>query len=62
MGNGTLRDERLKYKPKPGVLVPFEEKLKDYEKITGDEDVIRKAWENIEEKATRFVWMVLTDI
>jgi len=62
MGNGTVKDERLKYKPRSGVLIPFEEKLKEYEKLTGDQDVIRKAWENIEVYANRFVWMVLTDI
>jgi len=62
MGNGTLKDERLKYRPKPGVLKPFDAELKEYEAITGDKDVIRKAWENVEVYATRFVWMVLTDI
>ena len=55
-------DERIKYKPKPGSLIPFEEKLKEYEKITGDERIIKSAWEKIEEYATRFVWMCLTDI
>jgi hypothetical protein len=62
MGNRTARDERLKYRPKPGVLQPFEEKQKEFGQITGDEAVIRKAWENIEVYANRFVWMVLTDI
>jgi len=62
MANATSKDERLKYRPQPGELQPFEEKLKEYGAVTGDEDVIRKAWENIEVYATRFVWMVLTDI
>ncbi len=62
MGDEILKDERIKYKQRPGVLKPFEEKLKEYEEITGDKDVIKKAWENIEVYATRFVWMVLTDI
>lgn len=62
MGSGTVKDERINYRPRPGVLIPFEEKLKEYGGITGDEDLIRKAWENIEVHATRFVWMVLTDI
>jgi len=31
---------------------PIEEKLKEYEGITGDKDLIRKAWENIEQRAT----------
>ena len=62
MANANAKDERLKYRPGPGELQPFEEKLKEYRGITGDEDVIRKAWQNIEVYATRFVWMVLTDI
>jgi hypothetical protein len=62
VGDRTAKDERIKYKPRPGVLKPFEEKLREYEGMTGDEDVIRKAWENIEVYANRFVWMVLTDI
>lgn len=58
----------IKYRPNPGVLIPWEEKLAELNRgtdsgsITGDPRIIRKAWENIEEYATRFVWMCLTDI
>jgi hypothetical protein len=62
MGKEKLKDKTVKYKPRSGVLRPFDEKLKEYRGITGDEDVIRKAWENVEVYANRFVWMVLTDI
>ena len=58
--NGS--DERIKYKPKPGSLIPFDEKLKELEKITGSEEIIKDSWEKVEEYATRFVWMCLTDI
>jgi hypothetical protein len=62
MSESQTHDKRIKYRSKPGVLIPFEEKLKEYGSITGDADIIKKAWEDIEEYATRFVWMCLTDI
>ena len=55
-------DKKIRYNPKPGSLIPFAEKLKEYEEITGDEEIIQNAWEKVEEYATRFVWMCLTDI
>ena len=58
--NGS--DKRVKYKPKPGSLIPFDEKMKEFEKITGSEEIIKDSWEKVEEYATRFVWMCLTDI
>jgi hypothetical protein len=64
-----ISDNKIKYRPKPGSLIPFDEKIKEYKGITGDPEIVRKAWENIEkawenieEYATRFVWMCLTDI
>jgi hypothetical protein len=56
------KDQWLKYKPKPGVLIPFEEKLKEFGALKGDPDIIKKAWEDIEQYANRFIWMCLTDI
>jgi hypothetical protein len=58
----------IKYRPKPGELIPWIEKLDELNalnesgSITGDPEIIRKAWEDIEQYATRFVWMCLTDI
>jgi hypothetical protein len=55
-------ESRIKYRPQPGSLIPFDEKIREYKGITGNPDIVRKAWENIVEYATRFVWMCLTDI
>ena len=58
----------VKYRPGPGELVPFEHKRKELESLSdsgtimGDPDIIRRAWEDIEQYAARFVWMCLTDI
>lgn len=54
-----MKDEKLK--PKPGELIPWEEKIKEYEQILGDEKILKKAWEEIEVLANRFVWFCLTD-
>jgi hypothetical protein len=58
----NVSDDRVRYKPKPGSLIPVEEKLKEFGKVTGDEEIIKNSWEKVEEYATRFVWMCLTDI
>jgi hypothetical protein len=55
-------DGMAKYRPRPGSLIPFDEKIREYKGITGDPEIVRKAWANIEEYAARFVWMCLTDI
>ena len=64
-----MREEAfVKYRPKPGELIPWVRKLEELNKgtdsgsITGDPEIIRNAWENIEQYAARFVWMCLTDI
>lgn len=46
-------------KTEPGVCIPLEEKLKEYEKIMGDEEVIKKSWEEIDTLAYMFIWFVL---
>ena len=46
-------------KTEPGVCIPWEEKVKEYEKIMGDEEVLQKSWEEIDTLAYLFVWFVL---
>ena len=53
--------EIIKFKPEPGVLLPWDDKKQEYEKITGDEKILKKVWENIEEIGNRFIWLCLTD-
>lgn len=52
---------RKKIKAKPGTLIPWEERIKEYPKITGDGKLIKKEWEKIEVIANRFIWAILTD-
>jgi hypothetical protein len=39
----------------PGVCVPWEEKVKEYAHIE-NEEVVRKAWEELDRLAYRYIW------
>ena len=46
-------------KPEPGVCISWKEKVKEYEKIMGDEEVLQKSWEDVDMLAYMFIWFVL---
>lgn len=48
-------------KPKPGELIPWSEKSKEYEKILGNEEILINIWKQTEEIGNRFIWFCLTD-
>ena len=43
----------------PGVCVPWEEKAKEYEKIMGDKEIVKKVWEEVDDLAYQYVWFCL---
>jgi len=43
----------------PGVCFPWEEKVKELPEITGDRDLVRKVWNDIEGLANTYIWQVL---
>ena len=43
----------------PGVCIPWEEKIKEYEKIMGDEQIVKKVWEEVDGMAYQYIWFVL---
>jgi hypothetical protein len=43
----------------PGVCFPWEEKMKELPEITGDKDLLRKIWNDIEGLANTYIWQVL---
>jgi hypothetical protein len=45
--------------PKPGICLPWEEKLKELPEITGDRDMVRQVWENLEGLANTYIWQML---
>jgi len=46
-------------KPKPGVCIPWEQKKKELPKISGDEKLIRKVWEDIDALGYLYIWQCL---
>lgn len=45
--------------PRPGLCLPWAEKAKDLPEITGDPDLIRSVWDDIEGLANTYIWQVL---
>jgi uroporphyrinogen-III decarboxylase len=44
---------------KPGVCYPWEEKSRGLPEITGDKDLVRRVWENIDALGNTFIWQCL---
>ena len=44
---------------KPGLCLPWEEKAKDLPKITGDKEMIRRVWEQLDGLGNTFIWQLL---
>ena len=44
---------------KPGVCIPWEERVKEYEKILGDPEVVKKVWEETDMLAYLYIWACL---
>jgi len=48
-----------KTKKRPGVCIPWQEKVKELPKISGDEQLIRKVWEDIDALSYMYIWQCL---
>ncbi len=44
---------------RPGICRPWEEKAKELPEITGDRDLIRKVWDDIEGLGNTYIWQLL---
>lgn len=42
--------------PKPGACIPWEQRVKEYATILGDEEVVRKVWEETDLLAYLYIW------
>ena len=45
--------------PRPGVCVPWEEEERMLPEITGDRELVRRVWEDIEGLGNMFIYQVL---
>jgi len=46
-------------KKKPGVCVPWEEKLKELPNLSGDKELVKKIWEDNDFLAYLYIWHCL---
>jgi uroporphyrinogen-III decarboxylase len=44
---------------KPGICRSWEEKAKELPPITGDQDLVRRVWENVEALGNTYIWQLL---
>lgn len=51
--------EKKKAKRKPGVCIRWEEKVKELGKIKGDEELVRRVWEDIDSLGYIYIWHCL---
>jgi len=68
VSHGAPRDaissdaSRLHLRPtrtKPGVCIPWEEKAKELPPISGDPDLFRRIWEDIDVLGNMYIWQCL---
>ena len=55
----TNKHEGEKLERKPGVCIPWEEKLKEIPEISGDPQLARKIWEDIDTFGNMYIWQLL---
>ena len=44
---------------KPGVCLAWEEKVKELPKVTGDQGLVRRVWENVDALGAAYIWQLL---
>jgi hypothetical protein len=50
-----LKDTKIK----PGVCIPWEEKLKELPEISGDKELVQKVWQDIDSLGYIYIWHCL---
>ena len=51
--------KETKIKKKPGVCIPWQEKLKELPEIPGDKELAQAVWENIDGLGYLYIWQCL---
>ena len=44
---------------KPGVCIPWEEKAKELPPISGDQELVKKVWEDVDSLGYTYIWQCL---
>ncbi|MBN1395361.1 MAG: hypothetical protein JW959_10085 [Pirellulales bacterium] len=51
--------EQPKIERPPGTCIPWEEKRKEFRRITGDEQIVKRVWEEVDAFGYMYIWHVL---
>jgi hypothetical protein len=51
--------DQLSPKVKPGVCIPWQEKVKELPKILGDQELVKRIWEDVDSLGNMFIWQCL---
>ncbi len=51
--------DQEKKKLRPGVCVPWDDRREEYPEIQGDEEIVKKVWEDMDNLAYLYIWFVL---
>jgi len=51
--------ENIKPKREPGVCVPWEEKKAELGELTGDEELVKRVWEDVDGFGYMYIWQCL---
>ena len=54
-----LSENRAAPRIKPGICLPWEDKVKELPQITGDASLVRRVWENVEALGNTYIWQLL---
>ena len=46
-------------KAEPGACVPWEQKRKEFAEICGDEEIMKRVWEDVDGLAYMYIWQCL---
>ncbi len=45
--------------PAPGVCIPWDQKKQELPPMTGDEQLVKKVWEDVDSLAYTFIWQLV---
>jgi hypothetical protein len=51
--------EHERPRSEPGVCIPWGEKRKEMSEIRGDEQIVRRVWEEVDALAYMYIWQCL---
>jgi hypothetical protein len=51
--------DELNVKRPPGTCIPWEEKRSELPRITGDEELVKKVWEDVDSLGYMYIWQIL---